>query len=521
MAEAVWNGSLRLSLVSCPIYLTAATSDAKRIKLASLSARTGNPVTEQFVDAKTGDVVTTEALVKGYEFEKSRYVTVSDDELRKLGGMMGNIVDLEQFVPRDQVERLYIDDSCYIHPDGALASDTLHALRLAMQKCGRAGLGHIRMGDSERPALVEPYRGGLMISTLRTLDELSATGFEERADGDISADMVEIAETIIARRAADFDAAQLRDRFQDGLRALVDQKTKGLPPPPAPPPPPIEEHRPRLVPVPEAATAVPPPEPPSPPRAPEPAAVVPEPPPSPEPVSAVPEPPPLPTHEPITAAPAPEPPPVPAPAPVPPPEPTVAAAPPPAPEPPAAPDPPPPPEPVVRVVVAPSAPEPEPASPSAPEVDDPSPAPVAGPQDVGAEILLHIMGLGDRRYVEPGWAGNPGSRRQIEALSIRPRDGLAPSAIEFRVFAQEGRATAWVSNGNYAGTRGRNLPLTGFAVRPATDLGERLEIAYEGSFFQGGVVGPKRNGELCVSPIADDPLEAVRVTIIDQGEAAE
>jgi hypothetical protein len=146
---------------------------------------------------------------------------------------------------------------------------------------------------------------------------------------------------------------------------------------------------------------------------------------------------------------------------------------------------------------------------------------MAGPHDVGTEILLHIMGLGDRRYVEPGWAGNPGSRRQIEALSIRPRDGLAASTIEFRVFAQEGRATAWVSNGNYAGTRGRNLPLTGFAVRPATEIGERLEIAYEGSFFEGGVVGPKRNGELCVSPIADDPLEAVRVTIVDQGEAAE
>jgi len=166
--------------------------------------------------------------------------------------------------------------------------------------------------------------------------------------------------------------------------------------------------------------------------------------------------------------------------------------------------------------------EPAPEPPPAPEPASeptPEPAPVAGVHDVGAEILLHIMGLGDRRYVEPGWAGNPGSKRQIEALSIRPRDGLAPSAVEFRVFAQEGRATAWVSNGNYAGTRGRNLPLTGFAVRPSNELGERLEITYEGSFFDGGVVGPKRNGELCVSPVADDPLEAVRVTIIDQGAA--
>jgi hypothetical protein len=137
-------------------------------------------------------------------------------------------------------------------------------------------------------------------------------------------------------------------------------------------------------------------------------------------------------------------------------------------------------------------------------------------RELGTEILLHIMGLGDRRFVEPGWAGHPGSRRQIEAMSIRPRDELEPSAIEFRVFAQEGRATAWVSNGNYAGTRGRQLPLTGFAVRPSPELRDRFEIVYEGCFFDGGVVGPKRNGEICTSPVANDPLEAVRISIVER-----
>jgi len=137
-------------------------------------------------------------------------------------------------------------------------------------------------------------------------------------------------------------------------------------------------------------------------------------------------------------------------------------------------------------------------------------------RELGTEILLHIMGLGDRRYVEPGWAGHPGSRRQIEAMSIRPREELEPSALEFRVFAQEGRATAWVSNGNYAGTRGRQLPLTGFAVRPSPDLRDKFDIVYEGCFFDGGVVGPRRNGEICTSPVANDPLEAVRVTIVER-----
>ena len=208
MAEAVWNGSLRLSLVSCPIYLAPATNASKRIKLELLSARTGNPVTEQFVDAKTGDVVAADALVKGYQFEASRYVTVSDEEVGKLGSGIGNIIDLEEFVPRHQIDHLHIGESYYIHPDGQLAADTLHALRLAMQRSGRAALGHIRIGESERPALIEPSRGGLMMSTLRTADEVVHADFVERPETDIPGDMVEIAEAIIARRAAEFDACR-------------------------------------------------------------------------------------------------------------------------------------------------------------------------------------------------------------------------------------------------------------------------------------------------------------------------
>jgi DNA end-binding protein Ku len=472
MAEAVWNGSLRLSLVSCPVYLTAATNTTKRVKLDLLSGRTGNPVTEQFVDAKTGDVVPADALAKGYQHAPSRYVTLAQDELDKLGS--GNIIDLEEFVPRQQIDHLYVDDVYYVHADGQLATVTVQALRQAMEKAARVAIGHARIGDSDRPALIEPHAGGLMMSTLRTQDELTPADFGEQTKVEVPADMVEIAEAIIARRATNFDAAKLQDRYQDELRQLVEQKARNAPP--APPSNGGNERRPRRG---TGTESVPPS------AEPPPAAAAPP--------STSPEPKP-------DAPPPPEP------------EPAAAAAPPP-PQPAAAP----PPEP--EATAPPPTPEPEAATP--PVVDSGSEAAAAeGPQDVGTEILLHIMGLGDRRYVEPGWAGNPGSKRQIEALSIRPREGLAPSAIEFRVYAQEGRATAWVSNGNYAGTRGRNLPLTGFAVRPSGELGERLEIAYEGSFFEGGVVGPKRNGELCVSPVADDPLEAVRVTIIDQGAEA-
>lgn len=141
---------------------------------------------------------------------------------------------------------------------------------------------------------------------------------------------------------------------------------------------------------------------------------------------------------------------------------------------------------------------------------------MAAPREIQTEILLHFTDLGDRQFAEPGWAGNPGGRRQIEAISIRPHQEFAPGAIEYRVFAAAGRATPWVSEGKYAGTRGRELPLTGVAVRPAPEMQDRIDVVYEGCFFEGGVVGPHRNGETCVSPVPDDRLEALRVTLVER-----
>jgi non-homologous end joining protein Ku len=138
------------------------------------------------------------------------------------------------------------------------------------------------------------------------------------------------------------------------------------------------------------------------------------------------------------------------------------------------------------------------------------------PREIGTEILLRLIDIGDRRFDSPGWAGMPGGGRRIEAISIRPRDELAPDAVEFRVFAREGRATPWVGNGNYAGTSGRELALTGFAARPTPEIGDRFDVVYEGWFADGGAVGPLRNGESCISPVPDDPLEALRVSLIER-----
>jgi hypothetical protein len=136
------------------------------------------------------------------------------------------------------------------------------------------------------------------------------------------------------------------------------------------------------------------------------------------------------------------------------------------------------------------------------------------PHQIRSEIVLHLERLGDQRFPGQGWVGNRGKKLRIEAFSIRPLDTLLARDIEFKALGPKGRQTPWVSDAKLCGTRGQGLPLTGFAIRLTPHAAERFDVVYQGAFFESGVVGPHRNGELCTPPIADDPLEAINVQLI-------
>lgn len=141
------------------------------------------------------------------------------------------------------------------------------------------------------------------------------------------------------------------------------------------------------------------------------------------------------------------------------------------------------------------------------------------PRDLPTEILLHIEGAGDRLFPGRGWVGALGRKLRIEAFSIRPLERLSPSDIEFKGFLPNGTETQWVHGGILCGTRGRGLPLTGFAVRVAPQLADRFEVMYQGSFFSSGISGVHRNGEPCRASTGNDPLEAVNIRVVGRGTA--
>jgi hypothetical protein len=137
-------------------------------------------------------------------------------------------------------------------------------------------------------------------------------------------------------------------------------------------------------------------------------------------------------------------------------------------------------------------------------------------REITSELTLHIERLGDRRATARGWVGNPAQRLRVEGFAIRPLETLAPSDVEYMGFGPRGQQTPWVTDGKLCGTRGRGLPLTGFAVRLIPSLRERFEVIYEGYFFDSGATRPARDGEPCLPGNADDPLGAVRLQIIER-----
>jgi hypothetical protein len=145
----------------------------------------------------------------------------------------------------------------------------------------------------------------------------------------------------------------------------------------------------------------------------------------------------------------------------------------------------------------------------------PRAAGLTGLRDLPTEIMLHIERTGDRLFPGRGWVGALGRRMRIEGFSIKPLEQLAPGDIELKGYLPNGGETPWVPGDALCGTRGRGLPLIGFAVRIAPQHAERFDVFYQGSFFNSGISEQHRNGSPCRAA-SDDPLEAISVRVVER-----
>lgn len=228
-----WKGYLKLSLVSCSVALYPATTTSERVHFNIINRKTGDRIRNDIVDAETGQPVEPEDRVKGYEYEKGQYVLVEEDELDNVALESTHTIDIEQFVPMSDVDRIYLDESFYIVPQDEMAQEAFAVIREAMRKENLVGLARLVIYRREHLLLLAPRGKGLMATALRYKTEVrnEKNYFDDIKAIKVPADMLKLAVQILQSKKGHFDPAKFEDRYESALLALIEAKRAGKAPP--------------------------------------------------------------------------------------------------------------------------------------------------------------------------------------------------------------------------------------------------------------------------------------------------
>ena len=236
-ARPSWEGHLRLSLVTCPVALYPATTEAETVRFNLINPQTNNRIRMKTVDAGTGEEVSRGDLVKGFAIAKDQYVVLDKEDLAAVKLESTRIIDIEEFVPARSIDRLYWDAPYHLMPSGKTGLEAFAVIRAAMAKKDMIAIGRLVMSTRERICALEARDGEILLTTLRTHEEVRQA--EDVGSPDLPKPdprMLEIAEKIIDQQKAEFDPTQFVDRYEEALRAMIEEKKKGKPVRPTAPP---------------------------------------------------------------------------------------------------------------------------------------------------------------------------------------------------------------------------------------------------------------------------------------------
>jgi DNA end-binding protein Ku len=225
-----WEGHLRLSLVTCPVALYPATTEADTVRFNLINPQTNNRIRMKTVDAGTGEEVNRGDLVKGFAVAKNQYVLLDKDDFAAVKLESTRVIDIEEFVPASSIDRLYWDTPYYLVPSSKTGIEAFAVIRTAMMKKDMVAIGRLVMSTRERICALEPHSDGVVLTTLRTAEEVRSE--DEIGHPDLPKPdprMLDIAEKIVEQQTGDFDPSHFNDRYEEALRALIEEKKKGKP----------------------------------------------------------------------------------------------------------------------------------------------------------------------------------------------------------------------------------------------------------------------------------------------------
>ena len=227
--RAYWKGYLKLSLVSCPIALFPASSEREKISFHQLHKQTGNRIKYRKVDAETGDEVESADIIKGYEVGKGEYLEIEPEELEAIAIESKRTIEIDEFVPRKEIDELYFNNPYYIVPDGEVGQQAFAVIREAIRQEGMVAIGKVVFTSREHIIALEARDKGLLGVTLRYPYEVrkEADYFDDIPDEKLPKDMLDLAKHIVDSKKATWKPERFEDQYEDALKELLKKKQSG------------------------------------------------------------------------------------------------------------------------------------------------------------------------------------------------------------------------------------------------------------------------------------------------------
>lgn len=224
-----WKGYLKLSLVTCPVSMTPATTDDEKVKFHTLNRETGNRVVSVYVDAETGKPVEEEEQVKGYPRGENEYIALEDEEIESVALESTRTIDIETFVPQDSIEWIWYDKPHYLVPDDPVGEEAFLVIRDAMEATRTVGISRLVMYRRERAVMLQPRGRGILLWTLRYGDEVRDPGpyFSDAKPAKPERKLVDLVQKLIEQRSKPWDPAMVHDPVQERLLDIIAGKRKG------------------------------------------------------------------------------------------------------------------------------------------------------------------------------------------------------------------------------------------------------------------------------------------------------
>jgi DNA end-binding protein Ku len=229
--RANWKGFLRLSLVTCPVALYPATSDAEKVSFNQINRKTGHRIKYAKVDADTGEEVASEDIVKGYKVDTDTYIEVTKDELDELALDSTHTIEIDEFVPKKDIDNRYLIRPYYLVPDGKVGHDAFAVIRETIRTMDKVAVGRVVLTNREHIIALEPLGKGLMGTLLRYPYEVRSETeyFDDIQDVKVTKDMLDLAKHIVEQKSAAFEPDNFEDHYEAALIELINQKRSGVP----------------------------------------------------------------------------------------------------------------------------------------------------------------------------------------------------------------------------------------------------------------------------------------------------